>query len=355
MKIEVLSLDRTTKNVWESFSEEYFPHICNSYAWQICAKESFFPKEQVKVIALHYGNSLIGLLPILRSKATFMRFPTRRYHSFEQSINFSDVMILPDHLEKVLTSLLENPRIYFPGSSYIKLTASGNNIPQINQIIKQSVHSVTPLVLNRNSRIIDLENDQDFFQDVLPKKQRTNHRRSIKLLSGEGKLSFEHLKPINGNTLKECWERFLAVYQQSWKHTSPRSITGVSSEYSFFNKIFQHFSNEQNLYCSFLMLNEKDVAVSWSVKYGKVGYGLQTAYVNRYENASPGAICMTEHLIDYFRNNGKRFDLMGEHIYKNKISNLAVPYCDYYLFFNGPYSTILRKLSRFSPLQFQQL
>ena len=251
--------------------------------------------------------------------------------------------------------LLKNHRRYFPNSSFVKLTVSKNNNPDINQILKRSGEFIKPLVLDRLSRIIELRNDEDFFQGLLPKKRRTNLRRAIKLLSQIGLLTTEHLQPAREEAVNESWKRFLAIYRQSWKHTSARSITGTLAEHNFFHQIFRRFSREQKLYCSFLKLNDMDIAVSWSVKHGNTCYGLQTAYITDYENASPGAICMTEHLIDYFSHSGKRFDLMGEHPYKNKISNLATSYCDYYLFFNGPYSTILHKLSRFSPLPFRQL
>lgn len=357
MRIEILSTETShqrLEQIWAGLSTQQFSHLCNSFRWQTIAKEAYFPHQKTQLIAIYVGKEVIGLLPMVKNKGTFMRLPASRYLTFEQSINFSDIMIHPDYLQEALTLLIRDYETHFPDSSFVKLTASGRSIEKVNQLFRSLKDSIQVLMLDRNSRLIELNKGQDFLQDILPKKRRTNYRRSLKLLSEGEEPIFEHLYPQTEAVIENCWKRFLEIYRQSWKHTSPRSITSVSAEKQFFHQVFRQFAREKKLYCSFLKLNAQDIAMSWSVEHGNSCYGLQTAYLSEFERSSPGATCMIEHLSNYFKNGGSRFDLMGEHAYKNQISNLSMPYCDYYLFFNTPYSTILRMLSRYSPLRFRK-
>lgn len=355
--IETISGLTEIEPLWHRFTCEYFPHLCNSFHWQTAARESYFQNAFFKVILFREGGQLVGILPLCRSRSTFVKLPVRKYHFFEQGVGLSTLTILPGYLEACFRQLWNSFHLLLPGLQVLKISCSGDQKSRLQDFFrKQQDSSFSLLFLEKEALGLNLNGGEAFWENVLDAKQRREYRRLESRITADFESKLIQIDPPALPARFEfCWQCFLNIYRRSWKDQSHRSISALSSENNFFRTVFKHYAGQGQLSVSFLQLNGREVASNWWVNHLGMYYGLQTVFDMDYKPYSPGIYLIQKDLEKLIGEGHYHFDFMGAQPYKKKFSNTKTACFDLYILNGSLYGKLLRKLSGKARMNFQPL
>lgn len=353
--IDTFSELAKTENTWENFVRKNFPHLCNSFFWQVNALKYYFPDSRFKVILFYENKQLVGILPLCYSRSTFIKLPVRKYHFFEQGIGLSTALILPSYLLECFQLLWQQLPLSLANFHILKLTVS--EFQKIGlQLFLDEIKQIgfIPLFILKNVLGLTLNPGESFRNNVLNPKGRREFKRVENRLKDQ--LDFSLVQPDTNNLTNDFglyWQRFSKLYQQSWKHQSHRSISAQTSESGFFRTLFKQYAEKGQLYISFLCSKDADIASNWWVNHQNVFYGLQTVFNDEYKQYAPGIYLIQKDLMALIEEGNTQFDFMGCQRYKKKFSNLENTYYDFYILTNSCYGKLLNRFRTGSKTNFE--
>jgi CelD/BcsL family acetyltransferase involved in cellulose biosynthesis len=355
--IETLQELGEIEPLWKAFARENTPHLCNSYFWQIAALNNYFNDAPIKVFLFYEGNELTGVLPMCFNRSSFVKFPVKKYHFFEQGIGLTTLMFKSSCLLECFRRLWENLPVFLAEFDVLKLTLEQNHkeilLPFFRKIRQEGF---TILFAEKQALALQSISQKNYFENIFNGRQRRDHKRLMKKMERDYQIQTERISREDlFNKFDLYWHRFLSLYQKSWKHDSQRSLSSLTAETGFFYSLFQHYAAQQLAYLSFLRLDNNDVAAVWIVQHLKTWYGLQTVYDATFKQYSPGIYLIQESIFSLIQNDSAKIDFMGSQRYKKKFSNLESTYYDFYILTNRLYGKVLKKLSAKSKMDFQTI
>lgn len=360
MRIEVIDNREKLSGIedlWTSFTRENFPHLCNDYFWNRAALNSYFPRSPVKVFLFYDRKELVGILPLCLNKSTFAKLPVWKYHFFEQGIGLSTLLLQPSRLTEYFKILWADVAKYLPEFQVLKLTTSGKQKEELFPFFKMIQHNgYHVLFTNKKVLRLKIKSGKEFREHVFTGHHRREFRRIERRLRENFNCQIEQPKCDNlTGDFAVYWQRFIHLYQKSWKHSSARSLSNRASENTFFQTIFRHFAQIGRLYVSFLRLDGTDVASDWRVLHQGVVYGLQTVFDEKYRRYAPGLYLLQTGLLNLTKEGNLEFDYLGNQQFKKYISNTHHTYHDIYILTSSIYGRILKHFSTFSKARFRFL
>lgn len=358
MRIEVIeNREDLSKigNLWTAFSQKHFHHLCNDYFWNVTALDNYFPGSAIKVFLFYDQEELIGILPLCLSKSTFTKLPVWKYHFFEQGIGLTTPLIKPSHLRECFETLRIKLAGYLPVFHVLKLTLNREQKEALSPFFKMAnYHGFTVLFTTKTVLRLKIKSGLEFGEQVFTGHQHREFRRIEKRLRENFKLHNE--QPEREKLITDFdryWQRFILLYQKSWKHSSKRSLSNVASENIFFQTIFRGYAEREQLHVSFLQLDNSDVASDWRVLHRGVVYGLQIVFDENYRRYSPGRYLLYKDLFNLTEQGNFEFDYLGSQEFKKYVSNKSQSFHDVYILDNGVYGKILGHLAKFSGIPFR--
>lgn len=353
--VETFSELAEIENTWENFVQESFPHLCDSFIWQVNALQYYFPDSPFKVILFYEDKQLTGILPLSYNRSSFIKLPVRKYHFFEQGIGLSTALIQPSRLLECFRLLWQQLPRLLPSFHILKLTLSESQIVEMQPFLREiKQDGYTPLFINKSVLGLAINQGENFWDNVLNPKGRREFKRVENRLKIQ--LDFSIIQPEPGNiadNFDQYWQRFNKLYRQSWKQQSHRSISTRSSENGFFHTLFKQYAEKGQLHISFLCTHDTDIASNWWINHRKVFYGLQTVFNDAYKQYAPGIYLIQKDLMALMEKGNTQFDFMGCQSYKKKFSNAESTYYDLYILTNSLYGKLLNLFRTRSKTNFE--
>lgn len=300
---------------------------------------------------------MIGIIPFYSNRTTFIKIPIRKLGFFEPHVNLTSLTTLSQYSSQCLEKLLLNNSTTLPQFHILKFTIKETQIMELTRFLK-IVQDRGFQVRFTEKKVLCLVTDSNehYWKNVLSSHRRKDFRRIKKRLYKNYNVNIDSPNPneINKN-FYIYWNRFLKIYQNSWKASSHRSVSKITAQERFYRELFEKYDSHHQLYVSFLQLNNHDVASSWWVKYESVVYGIQTAFLYDFKKYSPGTFLIQSDIFKFIEYGENNFDFMGSQKYKEYFTNYQKTYYDIYIFNNTNYGRFLSRLTPFSSIDLKPL
>lgn len=271
-----------------------------SYEWFSCCASSLHCDDQLYVVCIIVDDKLIGVAPMYKS-------------------------ISDRHLQ-----IMGSRRLYEPSSLLYKDDATLANLLRActgigfpilfsrlvhNEFCKTTLKytGIRALFLNRlsvSSQFIQLLADFESYEKKLSSRKRYDIRRANKKAEAYGSVSYEfNDKDITNVTqlLQQAYE----VENESWKKVYGSAISHNKDLNSFFSCLFVSLEKRNKCVISFLLIDNKPVAMQLAIKQFDRLWILKIGYNDDYASCSPGALLMHEMIRYAHMNKVKLFEFLG--------------------------------------------
>lgn len=175
-----------------------------------------------------------------------------------------------------------------------------------------------------SSPYMELPESYDELLASLSAKLRKQVARTRRGLSAEGELAFEVVR--GGDDLDRLLDEFVAVEASGWKGREGTAIASDERVERLYRR-FAHGAAEQGwLRLCRLTLDGQLVAADFGCVLGGCGFGLKTAFDERFARHSPGTLLQAEVLRDLLDEGVRDYDFLGSpDSYKMRWARLVRP------------------------------
>jgi len=321
------------------------------HEWFRCWWEAYGRDRSLSVLLIREKGALIGISPLMISRASFRGFPVRR-------IGF-----------------IENPET--PRSDFI---ASRNPEGVIDETIAFVTEQMTPwhiLVLNNipvdsdtrglleticrkrgmpylvlpalRSPYLRIETDWDSFYGKTTQRFKKRLRYNKNRLEKVGHISVENVGRINEH--ESVLRDLYAIGQRSWKNGIGRSISCNTENRVFFSELGRMAGEKGWLSLWLMKADGKPLAFEYHLQYKGRVHALRSEFDEAYAAHSPGAVLESHIVRTIFEGGFREYDMGGsQDEYKKHWTPFIREQCNVVIFNRGMYPGFLRFLEgRFIP------
>jgi hypothetical protein len=158
------------------------------------------------------------------------------------------------------------------------------------------------LIANKFERaaIVPRDSESTGPDALLSPARRKSIRRSMKKLSQQGLVSFDHLK--DPEEVAEWTAQFLAMEDTGWKHEAGSSILSCEHETALYKAAIKDAFAAGNLHFSRLSVDQRPIAFTLDIAAKPFGFCLKSAIDQEFRKFSPGVLMEFETLKHYAAN-----------------------------------------------------
>jgi CelD/BcsL family acetyltransferase involved in cellulose biosynthesis len=322
------------------------------HEWYGCWWKAYGADKELSVVLIKEGDRLIGISPLMISKAYFRGFPVRKVGFIENKESpRSDFIVLQD-TEKVI----ENTIGYLTKQKRRWNLLVLNNIPtdsetlEVVQAVCRKRNFGFLIRPSLNSPFLRVDADWETFYGKttqrLKKRLRNNRNRIEKL----GAVTVEDCAESGVDQLP--LEDVFSVGWKSWKSEIGKCISCTPENRTFFSELGSSARAQGWLSLWILRVNGKSIAFEYHLKYKGVVHALRSEFDEEYSRYSPGSV-LDSHIVRHvIENKFKEYDMGGSSdAYKSRWTPDVRRHCSILIFNKGIYGSLLKFIeTRLVPL-----
>ncbi|MFX0210780.1 MAG: GNAT family N-acetyltransferase [Candidatus Hodarchaeota archaeon] len=269
------------KDIWNSLLERSDCNIAYlTHEWFCTAYEYLDKDKELSVLLIRDENEVIGIAPLLLSKERIFGLPVKRI-GFVKNANtpYQDFILIRRKEECFQLILHYLKRNSWPWCivELHEMRDRSENIKILQKLCKSNNFFFNKTFQSYSWYLLTNSSWEEGLAKVKP-RVRKEFRRKLARLEHLGELKVEIVTEIAD--IKKHLEVYLDFHARTWK--------GRESNPEFYFKIAEHFARKRKLLLYVLLLNNRPVSYLYSIKSGKILFGLKTSYDPSYFAFSPG-------------------------------------------------------------------
>lgn len=289
-----------------------------TYEWLITWWRHFGGQDQPLVLIIREGEDILAAAPLMIKKAAFFGLPVTKVQFIGAGeANYLD-FVLGQLSEDILADVLDYIRKSYKWQ-IVDLCDISESSFSLEMLKKGMTDKAGCAVLESEvCPYIAIDTDwESFYQRKLKRKARYNIQRQIKQLQSQGKLEFRRIRQ------SEDWDFFIReaikLYRKDWSRKYNLSSFLREESAAFYVDIAREFSRRGWFDFSALFFNEKMIAFSYGITYGKRFVDYVIGYDPEFSAFSPGSCLLRFQIEEMFKQNLKEFDFSkGREPYKSR-------------------------------------
>ena len=261
------------------------------------ALAAFDPGHSVSLVCIHAGDTLIGLLPLARSR-DYYDYPVPHYQAWLHPNAFCGAPLVAAGQEQPFWAALLNWLDTEPGSAlFLHLTGLPSDGPLYDALhrVAQAERRPAAVVMKEDRAMLvsDLS-PEDYFAQSMSAKKRKELRRQSRRLGEEGTLAFS--RHNDDHALPEWIEQFLALESAGWKGQERSALASAPQTAAFFRESLNGAAKAGRLERLALTLDGVPIAMLANFLTAPGSFSFKTAYDEEYARYSPGVLLQRENL-----------------------------------------------------------
>jgi len=278
-----------------------------THEWFRCWWQAYGGENRLFILLVEDEGEIIAVAPLMISKERYRGFPVKRVGFIENNNSpKSDFIILAK--DKECLSLIVN---YLRKNKNLWDILFLNNIPRESRttdILPQLFVEKGILFGIRDgtsSPYITINSDWQNYYSKRSKKFREVLNNKANRLKKLGTITVQEFNNRNEDLMAKVFE----IGRRSWKEKEKIAISSTKENRKFFSQLSKIASQKGWLSIWLLNLNGQSIAFEYHLKYKRKVYALRAAYMEEYQEASPGSV-LDKHIIEHlFRGDFTGYDL----------------------------------------------
>jgi CelD/BcsL family acetyltransferase involved in cellulose biosynthesis len=311
--------------------------------------------DKLFMVECFHGEEIVGLAFFVeRTRKAFGVMPVKQWHLHRTGVLEQD-QIWIEHNDFLLASSVENEAreqmieaIYHYDNSTKEIIVGLSSEKLPVSFRRYFPHART--LIKTQGYLVDIPKiPSAYSNDVLSKNTRSQIRRSEKLLSQQGELTFNIIS--NQDKLKETLKHIGDIHKQRWQHTEEGS--GFTNDlFVNFHQALMRCSDNQAAEIAILSLNNKPIGYLLNYVYKEtVSFYLSALTVLEDNKVKVGLTLHSKAIEHYIDQGAKIYDFLGgEARYKQSLSNKQYDLALFSFFKNNPVLWLESKLKDFKTM-----
>jgi len=275
---------------WESLARRcHFDSLCATHAWLTAWWRSFGQDDQLRVITISDGDTLLAAAPLRLGRTRFRGLP------------ITQLAFLTNEHAPHMDCLVDKA---FDGG-YGALLDAANRITGWQVFYLENVPATSPLwqawspFLAKNrllagrksgslSPYLDTDRSFDDFYHGLTRNSRKALRKKLRLFDGDGRLQLEEITPATDE--RYIMENLFRVASRSWKARQRVDLTADPRVMRFFRELTAWARQQNRLRLWFLKRDDQVIAYKYHIEHGKTYYALVFDFDEAFREFQPGIL-----------------------------------------------------------------
>lgn len=314
-----------------------------THEWFRAWWEAFGEGSEMQVLTLRAGGRLIGIAPLMRSRASYHGVPIRLLS-----------LIANDHTNRCEFILAERPRECVQAVlKFARATAAQWDMGELNFLPVDSGTARGVVVAaaahglrwgerpSYRSPFIPLEGKWETFYGSLDGRFRRNLRNREKRLTALGPVTYEERPAALHSVLQEMF----VVGERSWKGEAKEALGSTPALRRFYTRLAELTDPRGELSLHLLRVSGRAIAFHYSLRTDGTVHLLKTEYDTDYHPYSPGHQIQKRVLEACYARGMREFDFLGPDMaWKREWSSRVRPHARLLLFHGGFRSRALAAL-----------
>lgn len=337
---DFLALEKVWNQVLEKSSGDT---VFLTHEWFRCWWQTYGNGNRLFILLVKDKGEVIAIAPLMISRGRYRGFPVKKVGFIENNNSPTSDFIVLTKDEKCLSLIVD----YLIKKRNLWDIMSLNNIPKESRttdILPELFVEKGMLFGKRDgiaSPYIPIDSDWQSYYSKRSKKFREVLNNKANRLKKLGTITVQEFNNPDEDLIKTVFE----IGRKSWKAKEKIAISSTEENGRFFSQLSEIASKRGWLSIWLLYLNGQPIAFEYHLRYkGKV-YALRAAYMEEYQEASPGSV-LDRHIIEHlFRGNFTGYDLgPGVVFYKMRWTSEVRDCLQLMIFKENIYGFFLRQL-----------
>jgi CelD/BcsL family acetyltransferase involved in cellulose biosynthesis len=277
------------------------------YTWWEC----FGGGKELYVVAVRSGELLVGLAPLMRTRARMYGIPVRRLELMANDHTPRFDLVVAAGFDEVYGVILDHLRAQAPSWDVVmlpELSGTSQTVVALERLARaKSIRSGT--WSGGSSPKISLAGGFDAFMATLSSTRRATLRKRLRRLQLLGPVAIEVVGDLAG--LPEALQDGLRIESAAWKGAAGTAIASDEAVRRFYLQIAERAAQSKALKLVFLEVGGKRIAFAYCLRQGSTLYLLKTGYDPEYAEHSPFNVLMLLAVEAACRDGIETFDLLG--------------------------------------------
>ncbi len=277
--------------------------------WCAATANSFFPDAVPNILTVRSGGELVGVLPLLRSRALRRGVPLRTLRSISSPHSCRSDMIVGAGSRSEVARAAWSALRRDPWWQAIAI----DEVPEDGALhsLLELAHADHFLIAKWRSRLsptLTVSPSAPF--ELCPKRYKSFRNRlkgKLQRLSEKGTVEFE----VESSPTSETLERFFALEGAGWKGARHSAVTSCAKTLRFYRESWNAAAALGYARVYTLLLARKPIAMHLGLCMNGVYYTPKVAYDENYRDFSLGHLLMQHAIQDMPNAGAHRFDLLG--------------------------------------------
>lgn len=284
--------------------------VTATFDWTSALCDNFLSDQPQKVIVLHDGGDIVGVLPFFERKTKSTGFSAREISPIVELYGGRGGFVVKDNSPSYLGSMLE---FLYELKDWDTFTFTIIDGGAAANAFEQMAHSRGYVVdtLSKSYRpFLSLTQDWDSYFSQLDSKFRYNFRHCEKKLKGFGSVQFKTYETKEASI--EFIDTMLQIERRSWKEKAGTSITTNLYQERFY-KLFTPRAVENGWFLGLLLtVNDVPIAHQCGIVFENIFHNLKTSYDESYKAVSPGHLITGFAIRELYRRGVAIYDFHGD-------------------------------------------
>lgn len=326
------------REMWNEFIRHHFPWAYFfDHDWLVKWIRAYLQEPRIFVFLVYDGQTLIGAVPLYIGKENFSGFPISRLALLGMGYGVEDLPIAGRHQE-VLDLLFATINKTFRW-----------HLANFSRFTPEFANSIAGIAHNRNIHIeerdivnpvVRIEGTYADYFSGRSKNFRANVRKKTNRINSWGKMTVVH---NDTSDLAALIGKVEAIGKESWQGEKGVNLAASEQGRRFLHDMVVNFHARGILDISFIELNGIPIAYLLGAVLDKTCFAIETAYLTKYFDASPGMLLhlyVLERLFDEKKVN--LIDFGYDAAYKRKWTDDNRPEKQLILYNNALYPKLIR-------------
>ncbi len=287
-------------------------HPFLTHDWILSWWESFGAGRKLHVLLVWEGDELIGIAPLMISRARMYGFPVREigfiYNDHTPRFDF----IIFRNRAAVFEAIrchLSDAKGRWSVIRLCQLTSDSASLGEVTRLLEESDYLVGTWPSTASPYLAVRGSFEDHSKS-LPRGVRANLKRRMKRLEEQGVVEFESLN--DGEQLDSALEEAFQMEAESWKGAAGTAMSCRREIRRFYSALAHRALRSGTLYLTYLRLNGRRIAFDFSLIFQDRLFKLKPGYAMEYHACSPGAQLTAMTVRDAFERNLIEVDFLGD-------------------------------------------
>lgn len=310
--------------------------------------------KQLMIFVLRSSGRIIGIVPLMRVRKYFLRFPYDEVcflsatenpfspRAFAGTLDF----LVPDEFSGECEHFIRYLLASCKGWNYLKLHPLPENSPALasfRRIASESHIRVSMPKVFDNACLSVSGSWEEYWTGRSHDLRRNGHRRYSRLMERHRAEFREYRHP---EEMEQAFADILTVEQKSWKSKDGVTINDERSR-DFYPTLARRLAEKKMIRIWVLKIDGSPAGYEFYVRHDKCIKTLKTSFDEAYSAFSPGTLLRYAAYRQFFREGIHHIDLLfGNLKYKQEWTNVLEPHYGVYLTRNDLYTRFIDRCLR---------